>query len=88
MIRIELLFDESGKWLGNADRKIWYKKEHITIDDYAEQHGIELPEPKNSKKSKKQVNIDIQEDSHADMERQDHSGDTKVDGDGDSEESE
>ena len=77
MIRIETLFDESGKWIGSPDRMIRFNNQSMSIDEYAEQHGIKLPEPKISKKSVKQVNIDIQEKEHADMGQQDDSGDTE-----------
>ena len=77
MIKIEALFDESGKWIGSSDRMIRFNNQSISIDEYAEQHGIQLPEPKISKKSVKQVNIDIEEKEHADMGQQDDSGDTE-----------
>lgn len=85
MVRLHILFDQSGKWLGNKDRTITVDGEAITIDEYAKEHGIELPDSKHSKKHK---DIKKEVNSYADMERQDHSGDHKVDGERDSEGSE
>ena len=50
--------------------------EHYDFHELCEEHGIEVPK---GKKAKKQVNKnkDIQEEEHADMEEQDHSGDTE-----------
>jgi len=81
------------KWMRNYDvNGVWTKSERIinvdgvehNLDEYAKQHGIDLPD---SKKSKKQINTDI-EDKHEDMEQSHDSGDTEVDGDGDSESTE
>ena len=77
-------FDEHGNWLGNPDRSIRVNGVVHNLDEYANEHGIELPD---SKKSKKSINTDIEE-KHEDMERSHDSGDTEVDGDGDSESTE
>lgn len=57
-----------GVWTGNEDRSIKVNGEWHDMDEYAKAHGIDLPD---AKKTKKQVN------SYADMEEQDHSGDTE-----------
>jgi hypothetical protein len=72
---------KDGVWTGNPDRSISIKGEKHNLDEYAKAHGIELPE---GKKSKKTINTDIEE-KHEDLERSHDSGDTDVDGDGDSE---
>jgi hypothetical protein len=79
MIRIEKLFDASGKWLGNKDRSMLVAGKWTTVDEYAEEHGIELPEVKTSKKPAKQVNIDIEEKANADMGQSQHERSSKVD---------
>ena len=73
-----------GVWTGNADRSISINGLKHDMDEYAKQHGIELPD---AKKSKKTINKDVKE-KHEDMERSHDSGDTEVDGDGDSESTE
>ena len=73
-----------GKWTGNEDRSIKVQGEIHDLDDYAKEHGIELPDSKKHKPKdiKKEVN------SNADMGQQDDSRDHQIDGDGDSESSE
>ena len=68
---------------------VWTRESYdVTIDgqvydfrDLAKAHGVEIPSKSKSKKQK-QVN------SYADMEQSFDSGDTEIDGDGDSEGSE
>lgn len=74
-----------GKWTGRDDRKVTLSdgSEH-SIDDLAKKHGLELPE---GKKSKKQINKDIEE-KHGDMESSHGSADTEKHGDGNSESTE
>jgi hypothetical protein len=72
---------KDGVWTGNPDRSISINGEKHNLDEYAKAHGIELPD---AKKSKKIINTDIEE-KHEDLERSHDSGDTEVDGDGDSE---
>ena len=74
-----------GKWTGRDDRKVTLSdgSEH-RIDDLAKKHGLELPE---GKKSKKQINKDIEE-KHGDMESSHDSADTEKHGDGNSESTE
>ncbi len=74
-------FDQDGNWT-KPERTIVVNGEKHDLDQYAEEHGIKLPD------GKKQINIDIQEESHADMEQPFDQGSTEVDGNGDSEESE
>ena len=74
----------NGVWTGNPDRTIKINGVVHDMDEYAKKHGIELPD---AKKSKKKINIDIEE-KHEDMEPAHDSGDTEVDGDGDSESTE
>ena len=68
-----------GVWTGKPDRSIRINGVKHDMDEYAKEHGIILPD---SKKSKKQVN------SYADLDKQDDSRDTKVDGSGDSQSTE
>jgi len=68
-----------GVWTGKPDRSIRINGVKHDMDEYAKEHGITLPD---SKKSKKQVN------SYADLDKQDDSRDTKVDGSGDSQSTE
>ena len=68
-----------GVWTGKPDRSIRINGVEHDMDEYAKEHGITLPD---SKKLKKQVN------SYADLEHQDDSRDTKVDGSGDSQSTE
>ena len=65
------LFNEKGEWLGNKDRTVTVNGEVHDLDEYCEQHNIELP----GKKSKKPVNT--KEEKHADMEKPLDSGDSK-----------
>ena len=74
-----------GKWTGNEDRSIMVDGECHNLDEYAKEHGIELPDSKHSKKHK---DIKKEVNSNADMGNKDHSGDHKVDGKRDSEGSE
>jgi len=72
---------KNGVWTGKPDRSIKVSGVVYDMDEYAKEHGIELPD---AKKSKKTINTDIEE-KHEDLERSHDSGDTEVDGDGDSE---
>jgi len=79
---------KDGVWTGNADRSIRVDGHVHDLDEYAKEHGIELPTvpnaPTKPNKPEKQVNIDVEE-THEDMEPTHDSGDTEVDGDGNSE---
>jgi len=75
-----------GKWTGNLDRTIKVNGEIHDLDEYAKEHGIELPDSKAMFKQPKDVKKEV--NTHADMGKQDDSGDHKVDGNGDSEVSE
>lgn len=66
-------FDQHGVWC-KATREITVNGEKHDLDEYAKAHGISLPD---SKKSKKHINTDIQEESHADMGEALQSGDTE-----------
>jgi len=70
---------KNGVWHGSADRTITVKGVEHNLDEYAKEHGIDLPDAKSNKKSKKEVN------SYADMEQPHDSGHTEEHGDGDSE---
>ena len=80
-------FNSQGVWTKDS-RQI--RVEHngqvmeVDMDEYAKEHGIELPD---AKKSKKQINKDI-EVKHGDMESSHDSGDTEEHGDGNSESTE
>jgi len=76
-------YDINGVWT-KSQRKINVDGVEHDLDEYAKQHGIDLPD---SKKSKKQINTDIEE-KHEDMEQSLDSGDIEINGDGDSESTE
>lgn len=81
-------FDANGVWTKDS-RMI--RVEHagaiveVDMDDYAAEHGIELPD---AKKSKKKINTDIEEKSYGDMGQTSSSGSAEEHGDGDSESTE
>lgn len=77
------LYTSDGVWQGHKDRKITIEGVEHDLDKWAHDNGIELPDSK----TKKHINTDV-EDKHEDMERSHDSGDTEVDGDGDSESTE
>jgi len=62
---------KDGVWCGSADRTITVNGEKHNLDEYAKEHGIDLPDAKKHKKTKPQVN------SYGDMEHKDSSGDTE-----------
>jgi len=74
----------NGEWTGNPDRTIRINGVVHDMDEYAKEHGIELPNAPTKPKTSKKVNIDVKE-KHEDMEQPHHDGDIEVDGDGDSE---
>jgi len=82
--KIHRYFDAEGNYHGPADFKFKIGGVEHDVYQYAKEHGIKVP----SKESKKQINIDIQEEKHEDMEQSHDEGDTEVDGDGDSESTE
>ena len=67
-----------GKWTGNPDRTIRIDGVVHDMDEYAKEHGIELPDQKPTK-NKTKVN------SYADMEQPLDAGSDEVDGNGNSE---
>mgnify|MGYP003627684900 FL=1 len=76
-----------GVWTGNADRTIRVNHVVHDLDQYAQEHGIQLPDSKTHKAKmveSKQKNKD-KVNSYADMEQSLDSGDTEIDGDGNSE---
>jgi hypothetical protein len=82
---IHRYFDAEGNYHGPADHIIKVNGEEHDLYDYAKQHDIELP---GSKKSKKHINTDIQEESYGDMGEAFDEGSAEEHGDGDSEGSE
>ena len=81
-------FDSEGVW--TKDSRIIRVEENgvireVDMDEYANEHGIDLPD---AKKSKKTINIDIEEESYGDMESTHASGSPEEHGDGDSESTE
>lgn len=76
-------FDIEGNWT-KPTRIIRISGVEHDMDEYAKEHGIELPDSK----SKKHKDIKKEVNTNADMGKQDHHRDHKVDGDGDSESSE
>ena len=70
-----------GKWTRDS-YDVVIGRETYDFRDLAKKHGIEL-----NAKPKKQINTDVKE-KYEDMERSHDSGDTEVDGDGDSESTE
>jgi hypothetical protein len=77
----------NGVWTGNPDRSISINGVKHNMDEYAKEHGIDLPSGPTTPKGPKKVNTDIEE-KHEDMEPTHDSRDTEVDGDGDSESTE
>ena len=71
------LFDQDGKWT-KPERKIVVDGVEHDLDEYAKEHGIELPDAKKHKKSEKQINTDIEEE-HADMGQSHDEGHSEVD---------
>lgn len=65
-------FDAEGKWT-KPSRIIRVDGVEHDMDEYAKEHGIELPDSK----SKKHKDIKKEVNNHADMEKQDDSGDTE-----------
>ena len=82
--KLHRYFDADGNYHGPADHKIHVGGEEHDLFKYAKEHGIDLPD---AKKSKKQINKDIEE-KHGDMESSHDSGDTEEHGDGNSESTE
>ena len=83
------LYTVDGKWTGKEDRSITISEGNkavtYNLDEYAKEHGIELPD---AKKKIKPKDIKKEVNSNADMGQEDNSGDHQIDGDGDSESSE
>ena len=81
------LFVDS-KWTGKEDRSINVKEGKTVVtynlDEYAKEHGIELPDAK----SKKHKDIKKEVNTNADMGQSHDKGSTEVDGTRDSEGSE
>ena len=71
----------NGKWIRDS-YDVVINGETYDFRDLAKEHGIEL-----NAKPKKQINTDIKE-KHEDLEQSHDSGDTEIDGDGDSESTE
>jgi len=73
-------YDSDGKYCGPEDRMVHMKEGSYPLQEYADMHGIELPDSKvkKEKKTKKEVN------SYADMEQSHRQRDTEEYGDGDS----
>ena len=73
-------YDKDGKYIGPKDRMVRMKEGSYPLEQYADMHGIKLPDAKEKKehKPKKEVN------SYADMEQSHHQGHTEEYGDGDS----
>ena len=70
-------FDADGNWTKDS-RQIRVNGVMHDLDEYAKEHGIELPDAKKHKKVEKQINTDIEED-HADMEQSHDEGHSEVD---------
>ena len=69
-------FDSNGVWTKDSrEIKVIINDEIQTVDmdEYAKEHGIELPDAK----SKKHKDIKKEVNTYADMEKQDDSGDTE-----------
>lgn len=72
-------YDLEGKWT-KPTRIIRISGVEHDLDEYAKEHGIELPDAK----SKKHKDIKKEVNTNADMGHKDDSRDTKVDGSGNS----
>jgi len=59
-----------------------------TLDDFAKEHNVDLPDGKHKTKPKKQINTDIEEKGYGDMEQTYSSTSVEEHGDGDSESTE
>ena len=83
------LYTVDGKWTGKEDRSITISEgnEAVTynLDEYAKEHGIELPD---AKKKIKPKDIKKEVNTNADMGQSFDKGSTEVDGTRDSEGSE
>ena len=62
-----------GVWHGHPERLIKVNGVEHDMDEYAKEHGIELPDSK----SKKHKDIKKEVNTYADMDKQDDSGDTE-----------
>ena len=82
--KIQRYFDAQGNYHGPKDHKIKVNGEEYDLYDYAKKHGIELP----GKKSKKQINTDVEEKDHGDLESTFRDGSAEEHGVGDSESTE
>ena len=81
-------FDHNGVWTKESREirvLIAGKLAVVNMDEYAKEHGIELPDAKQNNKPK---DIKKEVNTNADMGQEDNSGDHQIDGDGDSESSE
>ena len=76
-------FNAEGKWTKPSRTIRIHGVEH-DMDEYAKEHGIKLPDSK----SKQHKDIKKEVNTNADMGQQDHSRDTEISRDGDSEGSE
>lgn len=73
-------YDAKGNYIGPEDRMVHMKEGSYPLQEYADLHGIELPDSKvkKEKKTKNEVN------SYADMGQTFDEGSPEIDGDGDS----
>ena len=76
-------FDAEGQWT-KPSRIIRVSGVEHDMDEYAKEHGIELPDSK----SKQHKDIKKEVNTNADMGHKNNSRDTKIDGEGSSESSE
>jgi len=74
-------YDAEGNYIGPEDRMVHMKEGSYPLQEYADLHGIELPEHKEHKPKKKE---DKEVNSYADMGQTFDEGHPEVDGDGDS----
>lgn len=77
----------NGVWTGNPDRSISINGVKHDLDEYAKEHGIELPSGPSAPKQpkvKKQINIDVEDKGYGDMEQAQSTGSAEKHGDGDS----
>lgn len=80
-------FDSDGVWTKES-RMIRVDENgvvrEVDMDEYANEHNIDLPDAQKHKKSKKTINIDIEDKGYGDMEQTFSDGSAEEHGDGDS----
>lgn len=69
---------KNGEWTGSPDRMIAVNGEWHNLDEYAKEHGIELPVAQKKAKSKKKSDVEV--NSYGDMGEEHHEGHSEESG--------